>query len=580
MARTRSIVPGRRAGIVLIAALFPLVAGFWLLLDATFARAAEAGADKTLAALMNQTERLAFDIDLELSLLDAYLLREAEGDGGIDIGSDAQGGKAAAAAYEEYRGTARWPTLVGALYLVERGPESSQVSVTELVAAGSCGATGGREALVASFYADPDAYLRSDDPPLILARTALGRVERPRDDEPENVRFRLVIAWLDDEALFRDIFPGLAETYFGPGSGFYEYDVAVRDPEGRIRFGERQWAAGGADFGRPLVRDMGRFDLTRAYNAFAPRPGLPSEGVGEKRDGRAIDRFRFQALDLGGLWSVELSRKGLSVRVAAERDARLMSAAAAALLLLLYGSVVALYVSARRIKELASRERSFVASVTHELKTPIAVALSAGENLAKGIVPAARVGAYGDTVAREARRLAESVERLLLVAGLESSPALKGGESVDVAELAGQIAGRLEGYAQERGARFELDLRDAPPVAGSRPLLSSAVECVLGNAVKYAGGVIRVSVYAERRGGRAFAVLRCSDEGPGLRRYERRAVFEPFYRGAFALERGLPGTGVGLYLARRAARIHGGDARIVASPGTGLCMELSFRSCP
>jgi len=317
------------------------------------------------------------------------------------------------------------------------------------------------------------------------------------------------------------------------------------------------------------MRDPNRLDLPRFYFSFAS---------GQEPGPMQIDRYRFQALEMRGLWSLELYRRGLPLEEAVRREARLWSLGAAAILLLLYGSVVALYLAARRARELAARERAFVASVTHELKTPIAVTLSAGENLEKGIVTNERVNAYGHTIAREARRLSDSVERLLLVAGIESAPAFRRGEAINLEELCSLVIERLSAYAGEKAAVFELSSSGHPVAEGSRPLIESAVECVLGNAAKYAGGTIRVRAYEEKRGGKRLVFVSCEDGGPGLSREERRRVFEPFYRGSSALAQGLPGTGIGLYLARRAARLHGGDARLYYPQGGGLGVELSLRS--
>jgi signal transduction histidine kinase len=564
---------GPRLAALFIVALFPLVAGFWLVLSGTFARAAIADAERSRAALMNQADRLTFDLDLELSLLDSYLARRASAS--VDIRASAL------EALDEYRLSARWPDLVKALYLVERnaggaaGADGGSVTVSVLSSGGQTGGDDARDAaMLMEQYRNAEPGGASPSPLMgyLLGRSSTTRVERERGDAPEQGRlfqFRFVVALLDEDALLAEALVSLDEQYFGPASDFPEYALAVRDTTGALRYGEAPPGREGPEFSRPLMRDPNRLDLPRFYFSFASglEPG-PMQ----------IDRYRYQTLELRGLWSLELYRRGLPLQDAVRREARLWSLGAAAILLLLYGSVVALYLAARRARELASRERAFVASVTHELKTPIAVTLSAGENLEKGIVPGERVRAYGSTVAREARRLSDSVERLLLVAGMESAPAFKRGEAVNLQELCASVIERLSAYPGEAAAVFELEASDHPVAEGSRPLIESAVECVLANAAKYAGGSVKVRAFEERRGGRRLAVVSCADKGPGLSREERRRVFEPFYRGSLALAKGLPGTGIGLYLARRAARLHGGDARLFIPQGGGLGVELSFRS--
>lgn len=592
-----------RAGALFILLLLPIVAASWFALSDAFTKAAYADAERSLAALMNQADRLAFDLDLELSLFDSLLSRRNE---------RGEAPRAAAvAALEAYRAQARWPGLLRSLYLVER--RAGGATSASLIVDASGRADAAEAAGVLGHYSGDESVAGQT---MFLARSVVFRGERDPADQGASRSWGagLVVALIDEAALHAAM-AELGETYFGRGTAFSDYGLVLRDAQGGVRIGTVPSERERPDFSRPLVRDSGRFDLPRFYLSFAsgiesPPDGAPSGGRAalelappelppgtrveirrlpvpdEGSPAALIDRYRFQIMDARGFWSLELYRRGLPLAEAALRDARLSALWSAGLLALLYGCIVALYWAARRTRELAARERAFVASVTHELKTPIAVALSAGENLAKGIVAPDRVGAYGEAVARESRRLADSVERLLLVAGLEASGDGSGrhgrGEALDLGQLAREAAAALSPLASERGATIELEL-DAPggvrPLAdGSRPLVAAAIQGVIGNAVRYAGGRIRVRAWEERRGGRKYAILRCDDEGPGIKRDERRRVFEPFYRGSGALASGSPGTGIGLYLARRSARLFGGDARLIHPAGGGLGVELSFRS--
>lgn len=594
-----------RAGGLFILLLLPVVAASWFALSDAFTKAAYADAERSLAALMNQADRLAFDLDLELSLFDSLLSRRNE------RGESPRA--AAVAALEAYRAQARWPGLLRSLYLVER--KAGGAPSASLIVDASGKADAAEAAGVLGHYSGDEGV---GGQTMFLARSAVFRGERdPADQAAGRLWGAGLIVAIIDEATLGGAMAELGETYFGRGTAFSDYGLVLRDALGGVRLGAVPSDRERPDFSRPLVRDSGRFDLPRFYLSFAgsvdgppgtspvaspdgspgtspvASPGprveirrLPGPEQASPPSPSLIDRYRFQIMDARGFWSLELYRRGLSLTEAALRDARLSASWSAGLLALLYGCIVALYWAARRTRELAARERAFVASVTHELKTPIAVALSAGENLAKGIVAPERVGAYGEAVARESRRLADSVERLLLVAGLEAAGDGSGrhgrGEALDLGELAREAAAALAPLASERGATIELEI-DAPggvrPLAdGSRPLVAAAIQGVLGNAVRYAGGRIRVRVWEERRRGRNLAMLRCDDQGPGIRRDERRRAFEPFYRGSGALASGSPGTGIGLYLARRSARLYGGDARLIHPAGGGLGVELSFRS--
>lgn len=581
-----------RAGALFIVLLLPVVAASWFALSDAFTKASYADAERSLAALMNQADRLAFDLDLELALFDSLLARRNE------RGESPQ--TAALAALEAYRAQARWPGLLRSLYLIER--RAGRVPSASLIVDARGEADAAEAAGVLGHYSGDGAQ---PGQAMFLARSVAFRVERDPSDQGTGRPWGagLIVALIDEGAL-RGALAELSETYFGRETAFSDYDLVLRDALGGVRIGAVPAGREGPDFSRPLVRDPGRFDLPRFYLSFAasasgalqlappePPAGTRVElrrppGPDESSPVSLIDRYRFQIMDARGFWSLELYRRGLPLAEDALRGARLSALWSAGLLALLYGCIVALYWAARRTREVAARERAFVASVTHELKTPIAVALSAGENLAKGIVAPDRVGAYGEAVARESRRLADSVERLLLVAGLEAAGDGSGrhrrGEALDLGQLAQEAAAALGPLAAERGATIQLEV-DAPdgirPLAdGSRPLVAAAIQGVIGNAVRYAGGRIRIRVWEERRGGRSFAILRCDDEGPGIKRDERHRVFEPFYRGSWALASGSPGTGIGLYLAKRSARLYGGDARLVHPASGGLGAELSFRS--
>lgn len=535
--------PGRGLGAALLLVLLPLVLLFWSFLSKTLASAALSDAATALAAIMNQADRLANDLDLELSFLDAVFQRTL-------LSPAAR----LAAPLESYRLEARWPDSVKSIQVVDA---ASPVA--------------------------PDLAMFAS-----LSRVL--RIERVWADGPDApATYRALVAVLDENCLTQQVFPDLAQSYFGEGSGFEQYAVTVRDSDGELRFSTAGIGDPAPDFVRPLLRDVGRFDVARFYSTFSPRsmqrddpvafrageitfPGAANPATGTVP---AIDRYRFQVSESAG-WTLEVSHRGSTIEEAERMQARLWSLAVLCFLGILYGSLAMLYLSARRTAGLASSERAFVASVTHELKTPIAIALSAGENLAKGIVPPDRVSQYGETVAREARRLSGSVERMLTLAGLESAQHLASGEAVNLAEAAQTVMARLSAFASSKGASFEFAYSRRAIVDGSRVLVESALESVMSNAVKYAGGTIRLAVHETTRRGRSYAVFTCSDSGPGMSRQDRARAFDPFWRGRASS--GQDGTGVGLYLARRICAMHAGHAKLRCPPEGGTVLELSFRS--
>ncbi len=140
-------------------------------------------------------------------------------------------------------------------------------------------------------------------------------------------------------------------------------------------------------------------------------------------------------------------------------------------------------------------------------------------------------------------------------------------EALDLAGLAADCAG---GFA-ETGAAVSFGAGGPLPVKGDPAALRRALANLIGNAVKYGGGG-RVRAFAEGDRG----VVEVEDDGPGLDAGELDAVFEPFHRGERSRSRETGGAGLGLTVARQAARAHGGDVALIRRPEGGLTARLDL----
>jgi signal transduction histidine kinase len=139
-------------------------------------------------------------------------------------------------------------------------------------------------------------------------------------------------------------------------------------------------------------------------------------------------------------------------------------------------------------------------------------------------------------------------------------------EPLDLADLAEACA---DGFA-ETGAGVTFRGGQPLPVLGDPAGLRRAIGNLIDNAVKFAGSA---RVEAHRQDDRA--VITVSDDGPGLAEAELDAVFEPFHRGERSRNRQTGGAGLGLAVARQAARAAGGEVTLSNRPGGGLEARLS-----
>ena len=304
----------------------------------------------------------------------------------------------------------------------------------------------------------------------------------------------------------------------------------------------------------------------------------------ELRDGDGRRAVRTRAINHGqGHWDLRVQHRAGSLDAAVAASRRRNLSLSGGVLLLLGVAVALIAVSARRAQALARQQLEFVAAVSHELRTPVAVINSAAGNLADGVVgDPARVKRYGATIQTEARRLGETVERVLQLAGLGSGRPLPTAP-VSAASLVHEAVQQSSLDAERAGVDVHVQIAtDLPAILGDAGALQSAVQNLVGNAIKYAGDDRWVQVCATSTGSARDREVRIAveDHGPGLDADERQLVFEPFYRGRTAVANQIQGSGLGLSLVRRIAEAHGGRVELTTEAGRGSTFTICLPAAP
>ena len=141
---------------------------------------------------------------------------------------------------------------------------------------------------------------------------------------------------------------------------------------------------------------------------------------------------------------------------------------------------------------------------------------------------------------------------------------------IPLASLLAQVRAKL--LVLEPHREITLDIADLPDIPCDALLIEQVLGNLIGNALKYSPDDAPVTVTASTHNG--FVAINVSDSGLGIPEAERIRLFERFFRASNAGS--VPGTGVGLYVARQIAQLHGGDIAMTPNPGGGTTFTLTL----
>lgn len=229
---------------------------------------------------------------------------------------------------------------------------------------------------------------------------------------------------------------------------------------------------------------------------------------------------------------------------------------------------------AARIETLLGAQTRLLRDISHELRSPLA-RLSVALDLARKRAGQAAAGDL-DRIEREAKRLNEMIGQLLALSRWESDGNGARFDRYDLAALVREVAADADFEAQGRNSSVVVEECDACETKGTPPLIRSAVENVVRNAVRYTpeGTSVKISLRCRRENGGGEAVITVKDEGAGVPEESLQDIFRPFYRLDGSRTRETGGTGLGLTITERAVRLHGGTVKAENVPGGGFRIEL------
>ena len=221
-----------------------------------------------------------------------------------------------------------------------------------------------------------------------------------------------------------------------------------------------------------------------------------------------------------------------------------------------------------KLAELDDMKSDLIATVSHDLRSPLTVIQGMGKTLANRwgeLSEETRAELLG-RVNRNADALAATISNLLDVSQLEAGVEARR-EAFDVGELVRRSVDRLATLFGGRRVSVAADL--GLFVMADPRLIERVIDNLVSNAAKHTPETAHVTITAAALDGTGEARVAISDDGPGIARADLEHLGERFYRGSDAVTRRTRGTGLGLAVARELVELHGERLEIDSAPGRG-----------
>ena len=233
-----------------------------------------------------------------------------------------------------------------------------------------------------------------------------------------------------------------------------------------------------------------------------------------------------------------------------------------------------------RERRLDAIRRDFTVNVSHELKTPIGALILLADAVSEASDDPDAVQRFSGRMRVEAARLSRLVKEIIELSRLQGDDPLENPGPVDVNAVIEAAVDRCRIDAEDRDIKIVVKTDPELEVLGSEDQLAMAIGNLVENAVNYSPDGTRVAVTAHPIGD--LVEVTVSDQGVGIPSGDLERIFERFYRVDRARSRETGGTGLGLWIVKHIASIHGGDVRVwsVEGQGSTFTVRLPLRLDP
>ena len=376
-----------------------------------------------------------------------------------------------------------------------------------------------------------------------------------------------------DLAMLREAIEGVIEPLPGPdGDDALPLTGGEGGVEGMLRFHFSCSYAHGV-----LLRQYFETDFSNPDHAWVIRVTEPNGQVLYETAPTPSDKFEVERVMSGPSFRglrLYLRYKDRSI----EQDVKRLAIAKTVLIgfidLLLGAGLFLVYSNVKREIRLSRLKSDFVANVSHELKTPLALIRLFAETLELGRVPSGeKARQYYRVINKESERLTQLINNILDFSRIEAGRREYRFAPADVGRIVDDVVEAYRFPIEQQGFRLTVKVaEDLPEAEVDKEALSQALINLVNNAIKYSRDEKQIGI--EARGDDGRILLSVTDRGIGVAKSEQKKIFEKFYRAEDSLVHETKGSGLGLALVRHIMEAHGGSVEVESARGSGSTFTL------
>jgi signal transduction histidine kinase len=398
----------------------------------------------------------------------------------------------------------------------------------------------------------------------------------------------LIIVVLDENILMNHFMPSLVKKYFYQEDELNYNLIILKEGEASEEFYKSEGYLTPSDFINPDVQtNIGSWRTRNMIIAAAQYVSDKSEVnitkkikkekslsikvlTGDSTQNTETSKYLIAKIDR---WNLMVKHAEGSLEVIVTK-ARIRNLLISYIIILILGiGIILALVSTRRLQRISQQQLEFVAGVTHELRTPLAVIQSAGENIVDGVVKSKeQYTKYGSLIRDEGKRLSNMVEQVLDYAGIQSKKQLSKFEKLSLTELIDEI--NLK-FNKNSKINFENKCGDLI-IKGDKNALNIALSNIIDNSTKYCTENSHINIFADISSDKNFYIIKITDNGLGIDKEDIQKIFKPFYRGKNATNNSIPGSGLGLSLVKGIIENHGGALTVKSEQMKGSTFTIKI----